>query len=79
MAASDAERVDTKYTGVAMGGGYGGGDSSGGDGLGVEEAKAMRKVVEALDAKLSRKLQMIDERLGSRSGKPSVLFVPFLN
>ena len=64
-----ASMISDLRTNPPMDGGYGGGDSSGGDGLGVEEAKAMRKVVEALDAKLSRKLQMIDERLGSRSGK----------
>ena len=34
--------------------------------FGMEEAKAMRKVVEALDAKLSRKLTQIDERMGKR-------------
>ena len=34
--------------------------------IGLAEAKAMRKVVEALDAKLTRKLQAIDERLARR-------------
>ena len=39
-----------------------------GDALGLDEAKAMRRVVEALDAKLTRKLQSIDERLGKGKG-----------
>ena len=46
--------------------GMGGGMDEMGAAFGMEEAKAMRRVVEALDAKLTRKLQQIDERLGKR-------------
>ena len=55
-------------------GGTGGGGGGGGGGpigaIGVEEAKAMRMVVEALDSKLTHKLQQIDERLASRGKRP---------
>ena len=48
------------------GGAAGDGDGGAPQPMGLEEAKAMRKVVEALDAKLTRKLQTIDERLAKR-------------
>ena len=46
-------------------------DDDGGAGPGVEEARAMREVVVALDAKLTQRLQHIDERLAKRDHKSS--------
>jgi len=41
-------------------------DGSGGGPIGVDDARRMRQVVESLDAKLTRKLSQIDERLAKR-------------